>query len=121
MARSQDCAERSAETLTIVDGLNASPVAHLAHMDRWRSEPAWRSRFREVLVWATLTSWLISLGSIETSFIFTGNFLFETHATANASGYVTNYFKVAALAFLLPLAWSTVGMAVLGITRRTAR
>ena len=54
------------------------------------------------------------------SFIFTGNFLFESHAAPDEPGYVTTYFKVAALALVLPFAWVTTGTAVLGVTRRSA-
>lgn len=122
MARSQHYAERSAKTSTADPATPSVAIwNHISHMQRWRSEQAWRMRLREVIVWSTTASWLVTWGSIGASFIFTGDFLFEVHESPDAPGYVTNYFKVAALTFVLPFAVATVGLAVLGSTRRKIR
>lgn len=120
MARSQHIAERSAATSsTVGEQAHVQAVDHQSHMDRWRVEARWRSALREAVVWSTFASWTATCLAIGASFLFTGNFLFETHATAEAPGYVSNYFKVAALTFLLPFAVVPSGFALLRITRRS--
>ncbi len=121
MARSQHYAERSNETESAIsasDGVESN--AYAGYLRRWRVESLWRTRLRELLVWSTFASWFVGWGSIEASFIFTGNFLFETHETPEAAGYVSNYFKVAALLFIAPFAWIMVGLATLRVTGRKA-
>lgn len=118
MARAQHYAERSTETRTVYDepavGVRASrPLS----VHRWLTEPAWRSTLREAVIWSTAASWLVTWGSIGASFIFTGDFLFESHATPDAVGNVTPYFKVAALALVLPASWISTGIGLLGLTR----
>ena len=120
MARAQDHAERSAATRTtyeepVVDERASRPLS----VQRWLTEPAWRSTLREAIIWSTAASWLVTWGSIGPSFIFTGDFLFESHATPDAVGYVTPYFKVAALALVLPASWLSTGIGLLGLTRHT--
>ncbi len=132
MARSQHYAERSSSTRTGRTGQtghfgqldSSTPVTfranlHLNSQNRWVSEPGWRTGLRESVVWSTLASWLVTWGSIGASVIFTGDFLFESHATPDAPGYVTPYFKVAAAALVLPIGWIAGGLATLGVTRRT--
>lgn len=122
MARSQHYAERSATTSTATpDTSGATSWKHVSHMRRWRSEQLWRTRLRESIVWASFASWLVTWGSIGASTIFTGDFLFEVHESAGAPGYVSNYFKVAALTFILPFALAMVGLVTLGTTRRSLR
>lgn len=123
MARSQHSAERSVRTSTEIPASfdaksDSAAWIHFVYLAHWRSEPLWRMKLREALVWSTFASWAITWGSIGASFIFTGNFLFEVHETPEAAGYVSNYFKVSALAFALPFVWVTVGIAVLGLSRR---
>lgn len=119
MARSQHLAERTRRTSTALDvDAHAEAAEYVAYMSRWRNEASWRSILRESIVWSTLALWLTTWASIGASFILTGNFLFETHATPEAPGYVSNYFKVAALTFALPFAVVSAGLTALGITRR---
>lgn len=118
MARAQHYAERSASTRTMYDEASTNNSMRPLSAQRWLAEPAWRTTLREAIVWSTAASWLITWGSIGASFIFTGNFLFETHATSDDVGYVTPYFKVTALALVLPMGWMAAGIAVLGVTRR---
>ncbi len=121
MARSQHMAERTEHTSTALEaGTNAEAVEHIAHVSRWRSEPRWRSSLRESIIWSTLVLWVATWGAIGASVTFTGDFLFETHATPDSPGYVSNYFKVAALTFALPFAAVPIGLSVLGLTRRSA-
>jgi hypothetical protein len=72
------------------------------------------------MVWSTMASVLIAWGSVVASVIFTGNFLFESHATPDAPGYVSPYFQVAALALSIQFTVIGAGLAVLGLTRRSA-
>ena len=120
VARSQHMAERIERTSTAFDAnSHVEAVDHVAHMSRWRSEPGWRSSLRESLVWATFALWLTTWASIGASVVFTGDFLFETHATPDAPGYVSNYFKVAALTFLAPFAAVPLGLMTLRLTHRS--
>lgn len=119
MARAQHYAERSALTgSTTPETAGALAWKHASHMRLWRSEKLWRMRLREAMVWSTLASWLVTWASIGASVIFTGNFLFEVHETPDAAGYVSNYFKVAALTFVLSFALVTTGLTALGVTRK---
>lgn len=122
MARSQHYAERSAMTSTATPHTSgATSWEHVSYMRRWRSEQLWRTRFRESIIWASFASWLVTWASISASVIFTGDFLFEVHESSGAPGYVSNYFKVAAVTFLLPFALTTLGLVTLGTTRRFLR
>lgn len=118
MARAQQYAEHSTPTRTSTP--EKQDKAGSVHSDRWLSEPAWRGRLRETLVWSTMASGLITWGSITVSIIFTGNFLFESHATPESPGYVSPYFQVAALVLSIQMTWIGAGLAVLGKTRRAA-
>ncbi len=118
MARSQHYAERSGATGSAIEtGEDPVSESYASYLTRWRAETLWHTRLRELIVWSTLASWLISYGAIGASVVFTGDFLFETHETPEAAGYVSNYFKVAALSFVAPFAWILAGLGTLRASR----
>ncbi len=105
LARSQDTEERHHATRT-------------RGGDAWPVEPRWRGRLRESIVWLTVAGWTTASGAVVTSVIATGNFLFESHASPEAPGIVSNYFRVAAVSGMLPVAIGISALLLLKMTRR---
>ncbi len=106
LARSQDAAERH-------------PATRTRGGDAWLVEARWRGRLRESIVWLTVAGWTTASGAVVTSLIATGEFLFESHASPEAPGMVSNYFRVAAVSGLLPVAAGVSALVLLRMTRRT--
>lgn len=97
IARSQQIAEMSPATRTA----GAMPP----------DEPRWRGSLRESLIWSVVIGWLVIAVSIVTSFVQTGNFLFEYSPDSGRPENVTPYFKVAILAL-----FAQIGSIVSGLT-----